>query len=59
MENFSFYKADLSNFAELSSVFDVTKPTVVVNLAAQAGVRYSLENPMLTVKVIWLDLATY
>lgn len=43
--NFSFYKADLSNFAELASVFDVTKPTIVVNLAAQAGVRYSLENP--------------
>ena len=33
------------------------QPQIVVNLAAQAGVRYSLENPLLTFKAIWLDSA--
>ena len=44
-EHFSFYKVDLEDYARLTQVFDETQPEVVVNLAAQAGVRYSLENP--------------
>lgn len=45
-DNFTFYKTDLENFEELNAIFIKNKPEVVVNLAAQAGVRYSLENPM-------------
>ncbi|MBO1222043.1 NAD-dependent epimerase [Staphylococcus nepalensis] len=44
-ENFSFYKLKLENYDGLSKVFKDEEPGVVVNLAAQAGVRYSIENP--------------
>ncbi|MBU0985822.1 MAG: SDR family NAD(P)-dependent oxidoreductase, partial [Proteobacteria bacterium] len=44
-ENFSFYKMDISDKDALDRVFKNTHFDVVVNLAAQAGVRYSLENP--------------
>ena len=43
--NFSFIKADLANAADLAKVFAEFKPQRVINLAAQAGVRYSLKNP--------------
>ena len=43
--NFSFLKADLSDRKAMELLFDETAFDVVVNLAAQAGVRYSLENP--------------
>lgn len=43
--SFTFVHADISQGAEIDSVFQSWKPSVVVNLAAQAGVRYSLENP--------------
>lgn len=42
---FSFFKIDVSNKTAISTVFDEHKPEIVVNLAAQAGVRYSIENP--------------
>lgn len=44
-ENFSFFKMELSDREGLKRIFDNTPFDVVVNLAAQAGVRYSLENP--------------
>ncbi len=44
-ENFSFYKIDISDKKSLEEIFNNTKYDVVVNLAAQAGVRYSIENP--------------
>jgi UDP-glucuronate 4-epimerase len=44
-ENFVFKKLDISNAEELLALFKEVMPSVVVNLAAQAGVRYSLENP--------------
>ncbi len=44
-ENFSFYKMDISDKKSLEEIFNNTKYDVVVNLAAQAGVRYSIENP--------------
>ena len=44
-ENFSFSKIDLSDPKALEKIFGDTQFDVVVNLAAQAGVRYSLENP--------------
>ena len=43
--NFSFTKGMLEDYSLLSSDFKKFKPSVVVHLAAQAGVRYSLENP--------------
>jgi UDP-glucuronate 4-epimerase len=42
---FSFRKLSIADRAAVPELFRVVRPTVVVNLAAQAGVRYSLENP--------------
>ncbi|MGI9571167.1 MAG: NAD-dependent epimerase, partial [Desulfobulbia bacterium] len=42
---FTFYKLDLSDRKQLGGVFDEMGFEVVVNMAAQAGVRYSIENP--------------
>ncbi|RIN15134.1 NAD-dependent epimerase [Mammaliicoccus vitulinus] len=44
-EKFTFYKINLEDDASMDEIFKNEKPNVVVNLAAQAGVRYSLENP--------------
>lgn len=44
-QNFSFIKADLADRAALDKVFAEHRFDRVVNLAAQAGVRYSIENP--------------
>ncbi len=44
-ENFSFYKENLQNSVKIQEIFSAEKFDIVVNLAAQAGVRYSLENP--------------
>ncbi len=43
--NFSFVKGNLADKVLIESVFDQYKPQIVVNLAAQAGVRYSISNP--------------
>jgi UDP-glucuronate 4-epimerase len=43
--SFCLVEADLENQVALKLVFDKHRPTCVVNLAAQAGVRYSIENP--------------
>lgn len=40
-----FYKADLKDRERIAAIFAAEKPEFVVHLAAQAGVRYSLENP--------------
>jgi len=40
-----FYKLDLADHEAVARVFAAERPDVVVNLAAQAGVRYSLQNP--------------
>lgn len=44
-EKFTFIKGDISDKAMIMNLFDEYKPEIVVNLAAQAGVRYSIENP--------------
>ncbi len=44
-DNFIFEKIDISNLSQINRVFKKFKPDKVVNLAAQAGVRYSIENP--------------
>lgn len=41
----TFYKLNLEDYDELTEVFRKERPDIVINLAAQAGVRYSLENP--------------
>ena len=43
--NFSFYNLDLSETGALESAVGKTRITHILHLAAQAGVRYSLENP--------------
>ncbi|MGI2327521.1 NAD-dependent epimerase [Planococcus sp. YIM B11945] len=42
---FTFYQEDIQNADSLESIFETHDVDVVVHLAAQAGVRYSLENP--------------
>ena len=44
-ENFIFKEVDISNRNKIKEVFLKFKPFKVINLAAQAGVRYSIENP--------------
>lgn len=44
-ENYTFIKGDLTNKEELFSLFERERPGIVVNLAAQAGVRYSIDCP--------------
>jgi UDP-glucuronate 4-epimerase len=44
-EKFTFIKSDISDKDKLFKIFEEYKPHIVVNLAAQAGVRYSIENP--------------
>ena len=43
--NFFFEEVDLNNFEAIKIIFESFKPDKVVNLAAQAGVQYSLINP--------------
>jgi UDP-glucuronate 4-epimerase len=41
----SFHRIDLADGEAMAALFAATRPRAVVHLAAQAGVRYSLENP--------------
>ena len=42
---FHFHKLDLADRDGINTLFAETRPEIVINLAAQAGVRYSIENP--------------
>ena len=44
-ENFTFIRGDLADKRLISDLFARYRPQIVVNLAAQAGVRYSITNP--------------
>lgn len=44
-EGFKFHKVDLKDKIAVDNIFETCKPTHIINLAAQAGVRYSIENP--------------
>ncbi len=44
-QNFSFEKVDISDSKEINRIFKSFEPQKVVNLAAQPGVRYSIDNP--------------
>ena len=45
LNNFTFWRIDLGDRQALSELFTTHQFDYVINLAAQAGVRYSLENP--------------
>lgn len=49
-DNFIFKKINIADKPEVDSVFEIYKPEIVVNLAAQAGVRYSIENPQVYIE---------
>ena len=44
-DNFKFIKGDLADKETVENIFKEYHPNIVVNLAAQAGVRYSITNP--------------
>ena len=44
-DRFKFVLLDIANRAEMASLFREQRPKSVIHLAAQAGVRYSIENP--------------
>ncbi len=44
-ENYTFIKGNLADKALINSIFEQHHPDIVVNLGAQAGVRYSITNP--------------
>jgi UDP-glucuronate 4-epimerase len=43
--NFTFHRVDLADRPAMEALFEKEQPEIVVNLAAQAGVRYSIKNP--------------
>lgn len=43
--NFTFIKGNIANKDLINTIFSKYKPNIIVNLAAQAGVRYSIDNP--------------
>lgn len=43
--NYKFYQENIFNKDKIFEIFEKEKPDYVINLAAQAGVRYSIENP--------------
>lgn len=45
INKWSFYQADICDKEIIKKIFDNFEPDIVVNLAAQAGVRYSITNP--------------
>ena len=44
-DNFKFMKGNLADKEKVDAIFEMFKPDIVVNLAAQAGVRYSIDHP--------------
>lgn len=44
-DNFQFFRTDIVDFASTEEIFEAHNVSIVIHLAAQAGVRYSLENP--------------
>ena len=60
-DNFKFYKWSLENYSELEMVFKEAQIDKVVNLAAQAWVRYSIENPFVYIQsnIVWFHNIIY
>ncbi len=49
-QNFKFIRMDLLNLTGIIELFQINEFDIVINLAAQAGVRYSIENPELYIQ---------
>jgi UDP-glucuronate 4-epimerase len=45
-DSYVHHKADISNYDDLNNIFTKYEPKIVINLAALAGVRYSVESPL-------------
>ncbi|MBU2524852.1 SDR family NAD(P)-dependent oxidoreductase [Patescibacteria group bacterium] len=50
-DNFKFHKVDTTNYEELEKVFKESRPETIIHLAARAGVRPSISDPLLYSKV--------
>ena len=50
LANWTFIKCELENEIQIKKIFEDYKPEIVIHLAAQAGVRYSLTNPQSYIK---------
>ena len=48
--NFEFEKIDITNYISLKKIIELYSPSKIVNLAAQAGVRYSIKDPHIFIK---------
>ena len=48
--NFKFYRLDLESYSEIKKIYKSYKIGTVLHLGAQAGVRYSIENPEVYIK---------
>ncbi len=49
-KKFNFSKANLENSKRIKNIFNKVKPKIVIHLAAQAGVRYSIDKPRVYLK---------
>ena len=49
-KKFKFHKIDINNYQKITKIFKSTKPKLVLHLAAEVGVRYSLKKPEKYVK---------
>jgi UDP-glucuronate 4-epimerase len=58
LENFRFVKMDLADRDGMATLFASEKFERVIHLAAQAGVRYSIENPMAYIDSNLVGMAT-
>ena len=54
--NYDHYRKDLVDKNSIDKIFNDHKPNIVVNLAAQAGVRYSMENQHILTVILWVSL---
>lgn len=57
-DNFNFYKVDITSFKVMDKIIKKYHPKVICHLAAQAGVRYSLDHPFSYQKVNSLGFLT-
>jgi len=55
--SWQFKKIDIENYEALESIFQEYNPSIVINLAAQAGVRHSIQNPKLYVSTNMLGFS--
>ncbi len=49
-DNFTFKEINIADKTAVDEIFEEYRPEIVVNLAAQAGVRYSIENPQVYIE---------